>query len=157
MKLSLTASVVALALALSAAACSGNDGEIKLDAAATPLTDKGSDALFTLEIVKARDGGYASDTIKVKVTPEDKDAIEVACTVTDVNGNKVLDSGDKLSCAEGADNKLGDRHRREGGERGAVRHRRRSRGARRRRDLDAREVVLPHSAAECGPSSLSVR
>lgn len=107
MKLSLTASVVAVALALSAAACSGNDGEIKLDAAATPLTDKGADALFTLEIVKARDGGYASDTIKVKVTPDGKDAIEVACTVTDVNANKVLDSGDKVSCAEGADNKLG--------------------------------------------------
>ncbi len=107
MKLPLTASVIAVALALSAAACSGNDGEIKLDAAAAPLTDKGADVLFTLEIVKARDGGYASDTIKVKVTPSGKDAIEVACTVTDVNANKVLDAGDKVSCAEGADNKLG--------------------------------------------------
>ena len=107
MKLSLTASALTIALALSAAACSGNDGEIKLDAAAAPLTDKGSDALFTIEIVKARDGGYASDTIKVKVTPDGKDAFEVSCSVTDVNANKTLDVGDKVVCLEPADNKLG--------------------------------------------------
>ena len=107
MKLSLTASALTIALALSAAACSGNDGEIKLDAAAAPLTDKGSDALFTIEIVKARDGGYASDTIKVKVTPDGKDALEVSCSVTDVNANKTLDVGDKVVCLEPADNKLG--------------------------------------------------
>ncbi len=107
MKLSLTASALTIALALSAAACSGNDGEIKLAAAAAPLTDKGSDALFTIEIVKARDGGYASDTIKVKVTPDGKDAFEVSCSVTDVNANKTLDVGDKVVCLEPADNKLG--------------------------------------------------
>lgn len=108
-KLSLTASAlaIALALSLSAAACSGNDGEIKLDAAAAPLTDKGADALFTIEIVKARDGGYASDTIKVKVTPDGKEAIVVLCSVTDVNASKTLDAGDKVVCIEPADNKLG--------------------------------------------------
>ena len=106
-KLSLTASALAIALALSAAACSGNDGEIKLDAAAAPLTDKGADALFTIEIVKARDGGYASDTIKVKVTPDGKEAIVVLCSVTDVNASKTLDAGDKVVCIEPADNKLG--------------------------------------------------
>ena len=107
MKLSLTASALTIVLALSAAACSGNDGEIELAAAAAPLTDKGSDALFTIEIVKARDGGYASDTVKVKVTPDGKDAFEVSCSVTDVNANKTLDVGDKVVCLEPADNKLG--------------------------------------------------
>lgn len=105
MKLSLTAS--ALAIALLAAACSGNDGEIKLEAVQTPLTEKGADTLFTLEIVKARDGGYASETIKVRVTPDGKDAVDVSCVVTDVNGNKTLDVGDKLACTEPAENKLG--------------------------------------------------
>ena len=105
MKLFLLPSVVALALL--AAACSGNDGEIKLEAVKTPLTDQGKDTLFTVEVIKARDGGYASDTFKVKVTPDGKNAIEVACTFSDVNTNKTLDVGDKLTCAEGAENKLG--------------------------------------------------
>jgi len=107
MKLCLTASAIAIALAVFTVACSGNDGEIKLDAAAAPLTDKGGDALFTLEIVKARDGGYAPDTIKVKVTPNGKDAIAVSCSPTDVNANKRLDVGDKVVCVEPADNALG--------------------------------------------------
>ena len=57
--------------------------------------------------MKARDGGYASDTIKVEVTPDGKDALEVSCSVTDVNANKTLDVGDKVVCLEPADNKLG--------------------------------------------------
>ena len=106
MKLCLTASALAVALAMLTAACSGNDGEIKLDAAAAPLTDKGGDALFTLEIVKARDGGYPSDTFKVKVTPDGKEAIAVSCSLTDGNANKLLDVGDKVVCVEPADNAL---------------------------------------------------
>lgn len=96
-----------VALALSAAACSGNDGEIKLESVNTPLTEQGKDTLFNLEIIKARDGGYAAGTIKVKVTPVGRDAIEVSCVLSDVNGNKIVDVGDKLACAEGAENKLG--------------------------------------------------
>jgi hypothetical protein len=96
-----------VALALFAVACSGNDGEIKLDPVKTPLTDQGKDTLFTLEVVKAREGGYAADTLKVKVTPDGKDAIDVVCTFNDVNTNKTLDAGDKLLCAEGSENKLG--------------------------------------------------
>jgi hypothetical protein len=95
------------AIALLAAACSGNDGEIKVDAVQTPLTDQGKDTLFTVEIVKARDGGYATDAFKVKVTPDGKAAIEVSCTLTDANANKTLDVGDKLTCIEGAENNLG--------------------------------------------------
>jgi hypothetical protein len=105
MKLLSLAPVVVIALF--AAACSGNDGEIKVDAGQTPLTDQGKDTLFTVEIVKARDGGYASDTFKVKVTPDGKDAIDVTCTFNDVNSNKTLDVGDKLSCVESAENNLG--------------------------------------------------
>jgi len=105
MKLFPLATVVALAL--SAAACSGNDGEIKLESVNAPLTDQDKDTLFNLEIIKARDGGYASDTIKVKVTPAGKDAIEVSCVLSDIDGSKTVDVGDKLSCAEGAENKLG--------------------------------------------------
>lgn len=105
MKLFPVATVIALALG--AAACSGNDGEIKLESVNTPLTDQGKDTLFNLEIVKARDGGYAANTIKVKVTPDGKDAIEVSCVLSDINDNKTVDAGDKLACAEGAENKLG--------------------------------------------------
>jgi hypothetical protein len=43
----------------------------------------------------------------VKVTPEDGEAIEVTCAVSDVNANSKLDKGDTLSCAEPAENKLG--------------------------------------------------
>ena len=105
MKLFPLAPVVAIALL--AAACSGNDGEIKIESVKTPLTDQGKDTLFTVEIVKARDGGYAPDAFKVKVTPDGKDAVEVTCALSDVNANKLLDVGDKLSCVEGAENKLG--------------------------------------------------
>ncbi len=105
MKLFALAPIVALALL--AAACSGNDGEIKLEAVKAPLTDKGKDTLFTVELVKARDGGYAPDAFKVKVTPKGKDAVEVSCVFNDVNTNKTLDAGDKLACTEGEGNELG--------------------------------------------------
>lgn len=105
MKLIALTSLVALSLC--AAACSGNDGAIKVDPAQTALTDQGKDSLFTLEIVEARDGGYASDTLKVQVTPDGKDAITVSCSFSDVNTNKKLDVGDKLACTEGAENTLG--------------------------------------------------
>jgi hypothetical protein len=109
MKLSLSFSAVAVAVVLAAlsAGCSGNDGEIELEAVQTPLTENGGDHLFTIAIVKAREGGYAPDTVKVKVTPDGKDAIEVACVVTDVNANQTLDAGDKLACSESAKNDLG--------------------------------------------------
>lgn len=96
-----------LCLAMFAAACSGNDGEIKVAAASAPLTDKGSDSLFTIEVVDASSDGYATDKIRVHVTPPDgKPDADVVCTLDDVNKNQKLDKGDKLSCAEGADNKL---------------------------------------------------
>lgn len=96
-----------LALALFAAGCSGNDGEISVESVKTPLTDQGKDTLFVVNIVKAREGGYASDTFKVKVTPDGKAEIEVSCVFNDINTNKTLDKGDTLACAEGAENKLG--------------------------------------------------
>lgn len=96
-----------LAVCLFAAACSGNDGEIKVDAATTPLTDKGADALFTIELVDARSDGYAQDKIRVHVTPPaGKAEADVVCTFQDVNTNQKLDKGDKLSCVEGPENKL---------------------------------------------------
>ena len=105
MKLFPLASVVALALL--AAACSGNDGEIKIKPVATPLTDQGKDSLFSIEIVKARDGGYATDAFKVKVIPDGKDAIDVTCVLNDLNLSKKVDAGDTIACSEGAENKLG--------------------------------------------------
>ena len=96
-----------LGICLFAAACSGNDGEIKVDAAPTPLTEKGADALFTIELVDARSDGYAPDQIRVHVTPPDGRAeADVTCTVQDLNTNQKLDKGDKLACVEGAENKL---------------------------------------------------
>jgi hypothetical protein len=98
--------VSVLAFGLSAAACSGNDGEIKVEPATAPLTDKGSDALFTVSVVAARVDGYAPDSFRVKVTPDGEDAIDVVCTFGDANTNKKLDKGDTLTCVEGAENKL---------------------------------------------------
>lgn len=95
-----------LAVALFAAACSGNDGEIKVDAASTPLTDKGADTLFTIEVVSARADGYAMDKLRVAVTPDGKDALDVTCVVQDIDKNQKLDKGDKLTCSEGPENKL---------------------------------------------------
>lgn len=90
--------------------------------------------------MKARDGGDPSDTIKVEVTPDGKDAFEVSCRVTDVNANKTLDVGDKVVCLEPADNRLGPDIAGKGGGRRALREHRRQRGAHRRRDLDAGDV-----------------
>ena len=104
MKLFPLASIAAIALL---AACSGNDGEIKIQAVQTPLTDQGKDTLFTVELVKARDGGYATNAFKVKVIPTGKDAVEVTCVLNDLNLSKKLDAGDTLACSEGAENKLG--------------------------------------------------
>jgi len=99
--------IAMLALA-SLVGCSGNDGKIELDTSSSAaLTDQGNDALFTIKLVEARESGYAMDTVKVKVTPEDKEAIDVTCKISDVNANSKLDKGDTLSCTEPAENKLG--------------------------------------------------
>jgi hypothetical protein len=87
--------------------CSGNDGKIEVDAASSALTDQGGDTLFSIKLVEARDDGYALDGVKVKVTPEDKDAIDVTCKINDVNSNSKLDKGDTLTCTEPAENRLG--------------------------------------------------
>lgn len=89
------------------AGCSGNDGRIELESTSSALTDEGNDSLFTIKLVEAREEGYAMDGVKVKVTPEDAEAIEVTCKVTDANANSKLDTGDTLSCTEPAENKLG--------------------------------------------------
>ena len=96
-----------LSLAATLAGCSGNDGKIEVDSGSAALTDQGNDTLFTIKLVEARDDGYAFDGVKVKVTPEDKDAIDVTCKINDVNANSKLDKGDTLSCTEPADNRLG--------------------------------------------------
>jgi hypothetical protein len=98
--------VSVLALGLFSAACSGNDGEISVEPANVPLTEKGNDSLFTVSVVKSSDDGYATDSFKVRVTPDGKDAIDVFCTLNDVNTNQKLDKGDKLNCSEPAENKL---------------------------------------------------
>jgi hypothetical protein len=87
--------------------CSGNDGAIEVEAGSSALTDQGNDTLFTIKLVEAREDGYALEGVKVKVTPEDKDAIEVTCKINDVNANSKLDQGDTLACTEPAENKLG--------------------------------------------------
>lgn len=98
-------SLFTFGLCLFAAACSGDDGAIKVDAVQSPLTDKGGDALFTVELVSARTDGYAMNAYRVHVTPPDTTkAADVTCTVQDVNTNQKLDQGDKLSCIEGVAN-----------------------------------------------------
>src|SRR5690606_1879174 len=49
--------------------CSGNDGEIEVEAASSALTDQGNDALFTVKLVEAREGSYELAGVHVKVTP----------------------------------------------------------------------------------------
>jgi hypothetical protein len=86
--------------------CSSSDGEISVQTASSPLTAEGNDKLFTIKIVQARDGGYALDGLVVKATPDGKDAITVACTPNDTNGNKALDKDETLDCSEAATNQF---------------------------------------------------
>jgi hypothetical protein len=103
--LSLT-SVLAVAAAL--AACSGNDGKISVEDEGGALTDNGGDALFVVKLDEAgREEGYALDGLEVKAAPDGKDAIRVACTPNDANGNQRLDRGETLSCKEGSANDFG--------------------------------------------------
>jgi hypothetical protein len=99
--------MVPMLAVLSLVGCSGNDGAIEVDSGSSALTDQGNDTLFTIKLVEAREDGYAFEGVKVKVTPEDKDAIEVTCKINDVNANSKLDKGDTLSCTEPAENRLG--------------------------------------------------
>ena len=95
-----------LVIGLTTAACSGNDGEIKLESATAPLTSSGNDVVFTIDVVESRDEGYDPEAFRVRVTPEGKDTLDVACAFNDVNANKRLDKGDKLTCSEGPENEL---------------------------------------------------
>lgn len=99
--------MVALGTFAMIAGCSGNDGQIEVDTASSALTDQGNDTLFTIKLVEARADGYAFEGVKVKVTPEDKDAIEVTCKINDLDSSSKLNKGDTLSCTEPADNELG--------------------------------------------------
>jgi hypothetical protein len=99
-------SVPMLAL-LALVGCSGNDGKIELESTASALTDQGNDTLFTIKLVEAREEGYLFEGVKVKVTPEDKETIDVTCKINDLNSNSKLDKGDTLSCVEPTENKLG--------------------------------------------------
>lgn len=100
--------LLALALASFAAltGCSGDDGEIAVDAASSPLTAEGNDKLFTVRILAAREGGYALDGLIVKAIVDGKDPVTVSCSTTDANGNGTLDKDDTLACAEGATNEF---------------------------------------------------
>lgn len=89
------------------AGCSSGDGEITVEAAKTPLTESPNDALFTMKVVETPDEGYALDGITVKATREGKDAVTISCTTADANTNQKLDTGDTLTCTEGATNVLG--------------------------------------------------
>ena len=97
----------ALVAVLALVGCSGNDGKIEVESSSAALTDQGGDSLFTIKLVEAREDGYAFEGVHVKVTPEDKDAIDLTCTINDLNTNKKLDKGDTVTCVEPAENKLG--------------------------------------------------
>lgn len=86
--------------------CSSGDGEIAVDAATTPLTTEGNDALFTIRIVEARETGYPLAGLVVKALPDGKDPIVVSCTAVDANGNSALDKDESLTCAEAGTNVL---------------------------------------------------
>lgn len=107
MKLRLGMVAVAFLSFAALGGCSGNEGKIEVESASSALTDQGSDTLFTLKLVEAREDGYSFDGVKVKVTPEDKEPIDVTCKINDVNSNSKLDKGDTLSCTEPAENRLG--------------------------------------------------
>jgi len=106
MKLSMLGLLVVSALATVAVGCSGSDGEISVTSATTPLTDKGSDALFTIKVIEAAADGYALEGLVVKVTPEGKSEIKPVCTPNDVNQNKKLEKDDSVTCVESATNDL---------------------------------------------------
>lgn len=98
----------AAVLVASTAACSGNDGKISVEPADSALTDEGNDTLFTVKVDEAgQSEGYALDGLKVKATPDDKDAIDVVCTTNDANGDGKLGKDETLSCKEGASNDFG--------------------------------------------------
>lgn len=103
----LRSAMLAVALLGWASGCAGNDGAIELDAAGSALTDQGNDALFTLEVVEAPEEGFALEGVKVRVTPEGKNAIDVTRTIDDRDANAKLSKGDRLSCQEPAQNALG--------------------------------------------------
>ena len=104
-----TVALLATLSLVTLAGCSGNDGKIEVAAASSALTDQGNDTLFTITVVEAREEGYALEGMKVKITPQDKDLLDVTttCKVTDVNGSSKLDKGDTISCTEPAENELG--------------------------------------------------
>lgn len=107
MKLSMLG-LTSLSLVLSAlTGCSGGDGEIAVDGATSPLTAEGNDKLFTIRVLDARDGGYALDSLTVKVLVEDKEPVTVTCTTGDKNGSGTLDKDDTLDCTEPAANQFG--------------------------------------------------
>ena len=101
--------VAALALGCAAAlvGCSGNDGKIEVESASAALTNQGNDSLFTIKLVEARDDGYAFEGVHVKVTPDEKDTVDLSCTINDFNTNKKLDKGDTVTCTEPSENKFG--------------------------------------------------
>lgn len=99
-------SLVALSLAL-VAGCSSGDGEITVEAAKAPLTDNGNDDAVTVTVKDAPEAGYPLDKITVKAKAPDKEAVDLACTATDVNANAKLDTGDTIACKEGATNAFG--------------------------------------------------
>jgi hypothetical protein len=107
MKLSLSLAFATLAALATLTACSGSDGGIEVDAAQTPLTTAGTDALFTIRLVDARSDGYALAGLVVKATPEDKDALVIAgCQPNDANNNGKLEKGETVVCTEGGTNIL---------------------------------------------------
>jgi hypothetical protein len=92
---------LALLFTIALAACGGSEAEVKLEPASAALTDKGEDALFTLEFEGAPEKGYEAVTVKALI---DGKATDLTCNLSDANSNKVVDKGDKLSCVEGKEN-----------------------------------------------------
>lgn len=103
----LRSDVVAVLACVVFVGCSGNDGKIEVDTASSAITDQGSDSLFTIELVEARGEGYAFEGMRVRVTPEGKDAFDAACKINDANVSSKLDKGDRLACSEPAENRVG--------------------------------------------------
>lgn len=102
--LALGAVVVVSSFAPLLTGCSSADGAISVEPATTSLTDKANDALFTVKLDEAREGGYALEGLAVKVKIDDGDTITSTCVPNDTNTNKRLDQGETLSCSEGATN-----------------------------------------------------
>jgi hypothetical protein len=96
--------LAAAALLTTIAGCSGEDGEIAIEAAPSPLTTGTTDALFTIKVVSAR--AYPLDGLVVKAVVDGNAPLTLTCVTADVDADEKLGKNDSLTCAETGTNQF---------------------------------------------------